>query len=143
MTACRAPLEVFTAHGAALLSGDVEAIAADYAEDCVIMLPGRQIHGRGQAGVRGFFAGPLAALPEPRWTAVSTAASGETVFHERSVTSALHRVDDGIDTLLVRDGLIQVQTVRYTLTARADPTSAARPAASEEDAMEPVIDLSS
>lgn len=121
-TAARSPLEVFAAHGAALGAGDLDAIAADYAPDCVLMLPGRQLRGRGPGGVRGFFADLLAQLPDPVWTAVSTAAAGEVVFHEWTVSSALHEVTDGIDTLLVREGLIRVQTVRYTLT----PAPAAR-----------------
>lgn len=123
MTGERSPLEVFADHGTALLSGRVEAIAEDYAPACAIMLPGRRFEGR--SGVLEFFSTLLAALPEPQWTAVSTAAYEDVVLHEWSVTSERHRVDDGIDTLLVRGGLIQVQTVRYTLV----PHTAGEPAA--------------
>lgn len=113
MTRERSPMEVFADHGTAMLSGRVEAIAEDYAPACAIMLPGRRFEGR--SGVLEFFSTLLAALPAPQWTAVSTAAHDDVVFHEWTVSSELHRVDDGIDTLLVRGGLIQVQTVRYTL----------------------------
>ena len=39
----------------------------------------------------------------------------DVLFLEWSADSAHTRVDDGIDTFVFRDGLIRVQTVRYTL----------------------------
>jgi hypothetical protein len=41
---------------------------------------------------------------------------GETAYLEWSARSGERRVEDGVDTFLVRDGLIVVQTVRYTVT---------------------------
>lgn len=109
----RSPAEVFAHHGRALLAGDLDDLVADYAADAVVRRPGAVHRGRDQ--VRAFFAGLLAELPAARWEAVSTAIDGEVVFHEWTATSARHHVPDGIDTLVVRDGLIRVQTVRYTL----------------------------
>lgn len=37
---------------------------------------------------------------------------------EWKADSANAKVDDGIDTFMFRDGLIRVQTVRYTLIAK-------------------------
>jgi catechol 2,3-dioxygenase-like lactoylglutathione lyase family enzyme len=112
-TTHRGPAEVFAHHGRALLAEDLDDLVADYAADAVLRRPGAVHRGRDQ--VRAFFAGLLAELPAARWEAVSTAIDGEVVFHEWTATSARHHVPDGIDTLLVRDGLIRVQTVRYTL----------------------------
>ena len=39
----------------------------------------------------------------------------DLLFIEWSADSERTRVDDGIDTFVFRDGLIQGQTVRYTL----------------------------
>ena len=40
---------------------------------------------------------------------------GDTLFLEWEAESANTRVRDGIDTFVFRDGLIRLQTVRYTL----------------------------
>ena len=39
----------------------------------------------------------------------------DVLFLEWAAVAAASRVDDGIDTFVFRDGLIRVQTVRYTL----------------------------
>jgi hypothetical protein len=39
----------------------------------------------------------------------------DILFLEWSAVSAHTKVEDGIDTFVFRDGLIRVQTVRYTL----------------------------
>ena len=41
------------------------------------------------------------------------------LFLEWVADAAKTQVEDGIDTFVFRDGLIQVQTVRYTLQHRA------------------------
>ena len=45
----------------------------------------------------------------------SRAATGDVLFIEWTAKSSATRVEDGIDTFVFRDGLIRVQTVRYTL----------------------------
>ena len=40
---------------------------------------------------------------------------GDVLFIEWSAQAEKTRVEDGIDTFVFRDGLIRVQTVRYTL----------------------------
>jgi len=37
------------------------------------------------------------------------------LFIEWTATSAATKVEDGIDTFIFRDGMIRVQTVRYTV----------------------------
>ncbi len=39
----------------------------------------------------------------------------DILFLEWAAHASTNRVEDGIDTLVFRDGLIRVQTVRYTL----------------------------
>ncbi len=41
------------------------------------------------------------------------------LFLEWAADASSTRVDDGIDTFVFRDGLIRVQTVRYTLQHKA------------------------
>ena len=40
---------------------------------------------------------------------------GNVLFLEWNADAAATRADDGVDTFLFDDGLIRVQTVRYTL----------------------------
>jgi len=40
---------------------------------------------------------------------------GDVLFLEWAADAAATRVEDGIDTFVFRDGLIRVQTLRYTL----------------------------
>jgi hypothetical protein len=42
----------------------------------------------------------------------------DVLFLEWAADAARTRVEDGIDTFVFRDGLIRVQTVRYTLQLR-------------------------
>lgn len=39
----------------------------------------------------------------------------DVLFLEWAADSAATRIEDGIDTFVFRDGLVRVQTVRYTL----------------------------
>ncbi|HWE11245.1 MAG TPA: hypothetical protein VG325_17985 [Solirubrobacteraceae bacterium] len=44
---------------------------------------------------------------------------GDVLLLEREAESQKVKVDGGIDTFVFRDGLIRVQTVRYTLTPKS------------------------
>ena len=45
----------------------------------------------------------------------TTIFEDDILFLEWAAHAATNRVEDGIDTFVFRDGLIRVQTVRYTL----------------------------
>jgi len=49
---------------------------------------------------------------------LKTVFADDILLLEWSAESAHTRVDDGIDTFVFHDGLIRVQTVRYTLQRR-------------------------
>ncbi len=109
----RTPQEVFQHHAEALGGADLEGIVADYTEDAVFITPAGVK--RGKPGVREAFARLLSDLPEARWTIKTTIYEDDILFLEWATESRTHRVEDGIDTFLFRDGLIRAQTVRYTL----------------------------
>jgi uncharacterized protein (TIGR02246 family) len=95
MAATRSPQEVFSHHAQALGAEDLEEIVADYSDDAVFITPaGVQ---RGKDGIRQAFTKLLGEVPQATWDI-------KTTIYE-----------DGIDTFVFRDGLIRVQTVRYTL----------------------------
>jgi ketosteroid isomerase-like protein len=113
----RTPEEVFGHHVEALGAGDLDEIVADYAEDGVLITPAGALHGKG--GIRGAFTQLLADVPNADWTLKTQIYEGDVLFLEWAADAGATFADDGIDTFVFRDGLIQVQTVRYTLQHRA------------------------
>jgi ketosteroid isomerase-like protein len=112
-TAGRTPQEVFQHHAEVLVAEDLEGIVSDYAEDAVVITPdGVQ---RGKDGVRAAFEKLLGDIPGAEWELPTQIYEGDVLFLEWKASSSAAKVEDGIDTFVFRDGLIRVQTVRYTL----------------------------
>ena len=109
----RTPQEVFAHHAQALGAGDLDEIVADYTEDAVFISPTGVL--RGPAGIRAAFTQLLADVPNANWDLKTQIYDGDVLFLEWAADAGATRVDDGIDTFVFRDGLIRVQTVRYTL----------------------------
>ena len=109
----RTPQEVFAHHAQALGAGDLEEIVADYSDDAVFISPAGVL--RGKDGVRTAFTRLLADVPDARWDLKTQLYEGDVLFLEWTADAGATRVDDGIDTFVFRDGMIRVQTVRYTL----------------------------
>lgn len=112
----RTPQEVFAHHAEALGAGDLEGIVADYAEDAVFISPAGVL--RGQGGIRTAFTQLLSDVPNAAWTLKTQIYEGDVLFLEWAADAGATFADDGIDTFVFRDGLIQVQTVRYTVQHR-------------------------
>lgn len=109
----RTPQEVFAHHAQALGAGDLDGIVADYTDDAIFITPAGVKRGKG--GVREAFTQLLADVPSAAWDLKTEIYEGDVMFLEWAADAAATRVDDGIDTFVFRDGLIRVQTVRYTL----------------------------
>jgi len=109
----RTPQEVFSHHAQALGAGDLDEIVADYADDAVFITPAGVK--RGKDGVRAGFTELLGDVPSAKWELPTQIYEGDILFLEWTADSSSTRVEDGIDTFVFRDGLIRVQTVRYTL----------------------------
>jgi ketosteroid isomerase-like protein len=112
----RTPEEVFQHHAQALGAGDLDEIVADYADDAVFISPAGPKHGKD--GVRAAFTQLLADVPNADWSLKTQIYEDDILFLEWAADAGATRVDDGIDTFVFRDGLIKVQTVRYTLLHR-------------------------
>ena len=113
----RTPQEIFEHHGQALMAGDLDGIVSDYADDAVFITPDGIL--RGKQGVREGFVKLLKDLPGARWELPTMLFEDDILLLEWKAESESTRADDGIDTFVFRDGLIRVQTIRYTL----QPTS--------------------
>lgn len=111
--ATRTPQEVFAHHGQALGAGDLDEIVADYSDDAFLITPAGVK--RGKDGIRETFVQLLADVPNASWDLKTQIYEDDILFLEWAADSADTRVDDGIDTFVFRDGMIRVQTVRYTL----------------------------
>ncbi len=109
----RTPQEVFQHHVQALGAGDLDEIVADYADNAVFITPAGVR--RGKDGIREAFTQLLADVPEAAWDLKTQIYEDDALFLEWAATSAATKVEDGIDTFIFRDGLIRLQTVRYTL----------------------------
>ena len=112
----RTPEEVFQHHAEALGAGDLDQIVADYAGDAVFITPAGVR--RGKDGIRAAFTQLLADVPDAAWDLKTQIYEDEVLFLEWAADAAETFVEDGIDTFVFRDGLIRVQTVRYTLQRR-------------------------
>jgi ketosteroid isomerase-like protein len=112
----RTPEEVFSHHATALGAGDLDEIVADYADDAVFISPDGVL--RGKDGIRTAFTRLLADVPSASWDLKTVTFEGEVLFLEWAADAGASYADDGIDTFVFRDGLIQTQTVRYTLQHR-------------------------
>jgi ketosteroid isomerase-like protein len=113
MADTRSPQEVFGHHGQALGAEDLDEIVADYSDDAVLITPaGVQ---RGKDGIRQAFTKLLGEIPQAAWDIKTTIYEGDILFLEWGAEGGGNRIEDGIDTFVFRDGLIRVQTVRYTL----------------------------
>jgi hypothetical protein len=113
-TTTRTPQEVFAHHGEVLVAGDLDGIVSDYTEDAIFITPSGIL--RGKDGVRQGFEKLLGDLPNAEWEIVTTLFEDDAMLLEWKARSQETKADDGIDTFMFRDGLIRVQTVRYTLT---------------------------
>ena len=109
----RTPEEVFAHHAEALGAGDLDEIVADYADDAVFITSRGVL--RGKEGVRAGFTELLSDLPNAAWALKTQIFDGDLLFLEWAADSAATYADDGVDTFVFRDGLIRVQTVRYSV----------------------------
>ena len=113
-TATRTPQEAFAHHGKVLVAGDLDGIVSDYSDDAIIITPDGVL--RGKEGVRQSFEKLLGDLPSAEWELLSTNFADDILLLEWKATSEKTKAEDGIDTFVFQDGLIRVQTLRYTLT---------------------------
>lgn len=109
----RTPEEVFAHHVQSLRAGDLDEIVADCADDAIFITPARTR--RGKDGIRAAFTQLLADVPDAAWNLKTQIYEDDVLLLEWAADAEATRVEDGLDTFIFRDGLIRVQTVRYTL----------------------------
>jgi predicted SnoaL-like aldol condensation-catalyzing enzyme len=113
MAATRSPQEVFDHHVQALGAEDLDEIVADYSDDAIFITQAGVL--RGKDGIRQAFTKLLGEIPQATWDLKTTIYEDDILFLEWSAEGGGNRIQDAVDTFVFRDGLIRVQTVRYTL----------------------------
>ena len=116
MAATRTPQEAFQHHVEALGAEDLDGIVADYTDDAILITPDGIK--RGKEGVREVFTKLTGDVPQATWDLKTTLFEEDILFLEWAAESAATRTDDGVDTFVFRDGMIRVQTIRYTLVSQ-------------------------
>jgi ketosteroid isomerase-like protein len=97
---------------------DLDALVQDYAETACIITSYAVI--RGKADIRSFFARFFQMLPRAQWSSwtAKTAFADTVLLLEWTADSARGSVADGVDTLVFQDGLIQCQTIHFTVVPK-------------------------
>jgi len=107
----RTPQQVAAHHAEALGVADLDGIVSDFAEDAVMISPvGVR---RGKEGIRGAFRQLIADLPDAAWHVRKQTFGGDVLLMEWAADAAKSRADDGVDTFVFRDGMIQAWVHHY------------------------------
>jgi len=116
----RSAQEVLEDHLNLRQQGSVELdVSRNYAEDVRhLSAEGVRV---GHDGVRAAARELLARLPEPKLAQVRQLVDGEVAFIEWTAEGRDRYVLDGVETFVIRDGLIRVQTVHYTVCRGSHP----------------------
>lgn len=110
----RSTADVFNDHLQLRAAGDLETdLRRNYAEDVVVLCSSGVLHGLD--GMRKSAGRLDEQLPDAEFSYVTREVYGEYAFLEWQATSDLATVEDGADSFVIRDGLIRMQTIHYTL----------------------------
>jgi uncharacterized protein (TIGR02246 family) len=104
----RTSQEVFDDHRRAFESGDPDRIAADYADDAIVVtLDGPAV---GKQAIRGLYEYFFTAFPNLKVDFQKTVVADDVVLLQFSGDSDVATFPQGAATFIVQDGLIQRQT---------------------------------
>lgn len=111
----RSAEEVFHDHVRAVNAGDLQAIVDDYSDAAVLLTSQGVLNGK--AGVDAFFSQAFSVLPQAQVSAKQTVSVGNVIMAWWTAEASAGRIDDGVDTFIVENGLIETQTISFTVTA--------------------------
>ena len=108
----RTPSEVMRAHGKALMAGDLDGVVEMYSSEAVAITPEGVF--RGREGVREMQSKVMSDLHGASFSLGIRHAADGVIFLEWSAQGDGYTIKDGVDTIVIRDGFIAAQTIRYT-----------------------------
>ncbi|MCW0214723.1 MAG: nuclear transport factor 2 family protein [Pseudonocardia sp.] len=112
----RSPADVLDHHLKALNAGDLDELVADYAPDAVLITSGAVATGHEE--IRATFASIGENLPGAVFTTSTVTEANGVILLEWTLEADAVTASDGIDTVVVVDGLITAQTARFTPVPR-------------------------
>lgn len=113
----RTAQEVFDSHREALEKGDFEQLAADYAEDAVMVTMDGAFVGR-ETILNGFFKTILGQFPDVKIDFEKTAAEGDLLLLQWSADASTASVPRGVAAFTIKDGLIQRQAEWFEIVPK-------------------------
>jgi len=112
----RSTEQVFQDHMTALLNGDFPALMADYADDAVLMtMDGANV---GKAAIQGYFVNALSAMPNAKLSVTGHIVQEDFVLVTWTGVSDVATVPHGVDTFVIHDDKIRLQTVWFTIVPK-------------------------
>lgn len=125
--ACRTAQEVFADHLERRRTKDLESdLARNYASG-VVLLTAFGVF-RGLDGVRTSAGILRDAVPDAQYDYRVRLVEGDVAFLEWAAWSETARIEDGVDSFLIRDGRIQVQTIHFRVVPASAPLALGRSA---------------
>jgi hypothetical protein len=111
----RSAYEIFEDHLKLSEVYDIETdLQRNWATEVVILSSSGVFYGH--EGARELFRILESQLPHAKFQYKTVLIEGEVAFLEWTAQSENYEVRDGVDTYVIRDGLIVTQTIHYTLT---------------------------
>ena len=108
--------QIFQDHMKALLNGDLPALMADYADDAVLMtMDGANV---GKAAIQEYFVNALSAMSDAKMSLTGHIVHGDFVLVTWTAVSDVATVPHGVDTFVVHDDKIQLQTIWLTIVPK-------------------------
>jgi ketosteroid isomerase-like protein len=111
----RSTKQVFDDHVAALESGDISRIMADYADDAILIgLNGAVV---GKPAIQAGFENMIQGSPNIKFTSQEI-VEGDTLLAIWSAECDTATFPQGVDTFVIRDGKIQRQTAWFVVNPK-------------------------
>ena len=104
----RSTQEVFNSHQEAIETLDFEKLAADYAQDAILVTIDGSFVGR-EAILTGFFQTVLAQFPDVKFNFEKVAFEDDVCLLQWSAEASAIRVPRGTAVFIIQDGLIRRQ----------------------------------
>jgi hypothetical protein len=112
----RSTEQVFQHHSTSLDSGDLAALMADYADDAVLMtMDGAHV---GKAAIQAFFVNTLSAMPNVKLMLTGHIVHGDYVLVTWTGVSDVATIPQGVDTFVIHDDKIRLQTAWFAVVAK-------------------------
>ncbi len=112
----RSTEEIYQHHMTALMNGDFPALIADYGDDAVLMsMEGAHV---GKAAIQAYFVNALSAMPNTKLSPAGHVLHGDYVLVNWTGTSDVATVPHGVDTFVIHDDKIRLQTVCFMVVPK-------------------------